>query len=63
MPDVQGLARIGGGAVPTACGVLTPRFGGRDAKTHRWAGLFLFLAAVSLTGGIRELRTPGSART
>lgn len=48
-------ARVGGGIVLTACGVLTLTFGGNDAKTYWWAAVFLASAALSFAAGCWEL--------
>jgi sugar phosphate permease len=52
---VWGGARMAGGVVLTACSVLTLSFGGKDAKTYRWAVAFLAAAALNFAGGLWEL--------
>jgi hypothetical protein len=54
-------ARIGGGVVAAACGVLTLSFGGSDATTYGWAALFLVGAALAFAGGYWELTIARSA--
>jgi hypothetical protein len=54
-------ARIGGGVVLTVCGLLTLIFGGKDAKTYRWAASFFVLAALDFAGGLWELKVARSA--
>jgi hypothetical protein len=60
-PRAAGTAHVGGGLVLTTCGLLTLRFGGKDAKTYAWAATFFALAALDLAAGIWELMSSRSA--
>jgi hypothetical protein len=52
---------VGGGLVLATCGLLTLRYGGKDAKTYAWAAAFSALAALTIARGIRELGISRSA--
>jgi len=54
-------ARMAGGIVAGACGLLTLSFGGADPKTYGWAAFFLGIGALAFAAGYWELTIARSA--